>query len=343
MNEIMGRHGTSKAVWEGFKAFALEPKNGLPASRCTLLGMQREDKEGDKAQKRFHYLLLDSLKKDCETETRDGLIAASRWRENNRDDLEVAQPRPIMVASATVQVVIVNPNEAADKNANLDYVWATATKKQLVGLKNVTIMEIVDAIKTRIPNGKYVRAIWGAVSKPPGDGGKLEDVEFITSDEDLVNFLEVAKGMYKPTMLQVEVSKDRGTRDQTPRPDDRGYFPMDKFNLSDDTYDPVVSDSENELYLMKFGKRKGKAWPRSDHGWEYERAKRQKRIARLMKHKKELKRCHRDGKGYVRARAATRAAGRYNYEHDDEKAAEAMAIAIFGKPEVGDFNDFDST
>ncbi|KAF8416583.1 hypothetical protein EV426DRAFT_578631 [Tirmania nivea] len=217
MNEITGRRGISKAVWEGFKAFALKPKNELPASRHTLLGMQRGDKEGNKAQERFHHLLLDSLKKDRETETRDSLTAASRWRENNRDNLEVAQPRPIMVASATVRVVIVNPNEAADKNPNLDYIWATATKKQL-----------------------------GAVSKPPGDGGKLEDVEFITSDEDLVNFLEVAKGMYKPTMLQVELNPQ-------------------------------------------------------------------------------------DGKGYVRARAAARAAGRYNHEHDDEKAAEAVAIAIFGR------------
>ncbi|KAF8416220.1 hypothetical protein EV426DRAFT_703735 [Tirmania nivea] len=311
MNEITGRRGTSKAVWEGFKAFVLELKNRLPASGHTLLGMQRGDKEGNKAQEQFHHLLLDSLKKDRETETRD------------------------------------------------------------VGLKNVTIIEIVDAIKTRIPNGKYVRVIWGAVSKPPEDRGKPEDVEFITLDEDLINFLEVAKGMYKLTMLQVEVSKDGGPRDQTPRLDNRGYFPVDKFDLSDDTYDPVVSNLENELYLMKFGKHKGKVWPRSDHGWEHERAKIWKRIARLMKYKKELKRRHRafkgqnkdklidseyegewswvqwlnpqDGKGYMRARATARAAGRYNHEYDDEKAAEAVAITIFGEPEVGNFNDFDST
>ncbi|KAF8416196.1 hypothetical protein EV426DRAFT_711803 [Tirmania nivea] len=115
-------------------------------------------------------------------------------------------------------------------------------------------MEIMDAIKTRISNDKYVWAIWGVVSKLRGDEGKLEDVEFIILDEDLVNFLEVVKGIYKPTMLQVK-----------------------------------------------------------------------------------------DGKGYVRAWAAARAAGKYNHKHDNKKAAEVIVITIFSKLEVGDFNNFDLT
>ena len=56
----------------------------------------------------------------------------------------------------------------------------------------------------------------------------------------------------------------------------------------DETYDPVVSDSENELYLMKFGKHKAKAWPRTDHGLEHSKAKIRKRITRIRKHLQEV-------------------------------------------------------
>ena len=65
---------------------------------------------------------------------------------------------------------------------------------------------------------------------------------------------------------------------ETPPPDEREYFCKDQFDLVDETYDSVVSDSENELYLMKFGKHKMKAWPRTNHGFEHSKAKIRKRI-----------------------------------------------------------------
>ena len=43
---------------------------------------------------------------------------------------------------------------------------------------------------------------------------------------------------------------------------------------------------------MKFGKRKAKAWPRSDHDFEHEKAKVRKHIKRMQKYIKELKRRH---------------------------------------------------
>ena len=55
----------------------------------------------------------------------------------------------------------------------------------------------------------------------------------------------------------------------------------------------MASDSENELYLIKFREKKAKAWPRSDHGYENEKAKCCKRINRLKIHLQELKKRHR--------------------------------------------------
>jgi len=133
-----------------------------------------------------------------------------------------------------------------------------------------------------------------------------------------------------------------------------------------DPYDSPVSDSENDLYVMKFGKRKAKAWPRSDHGFEHEKAKVCKHIRRMQEHMKELKRCHRvfmgpavgeiinsdneedfswlkwlnpqDGKEYVRGPAAAVASGQHYQQTNDGQAAEGVAIAAFNPRVVGDFN-----
>jgi len=92
-------------------------------------------------------------------------------------------------------------------------------------------------------------------------------------------------------MLQVELIRDG--RAQTPPPDERPYFTAAYWAAREDPYDPPTSDSENDLYVMKFRKRKAKAWPRSDHGLEHEKAKVRKRLRRMKEHMAELKRHHR--------------------------------------------------
>ena len=52
--------------------------NGLPASGQAILQLADGDKEGDKARKRFNYLMLDALKKDRETVVKEVLTAAGR-------------------------------------------------------------------------------------------------------------------------------------------------------------------------------------------------------------------------------------------------------------------------
>ena len=89
---------------------------------------------------------------------------------------------------------------------------------------------------------------------------------------------------YKPITFQVVLVKDGGPNDQTPHPDDRDYFPYDKFEVEEEPHDPVMSDLDNELYLMQFGRKKLRGWPRSDHGFEHEGAKTRKRIRCLNKH-----------------------------------------------------------
>jgi len=77
-NSITSRRGTSTAAWQAFRDHAMDLKNRLLASGRVLLQSDKGDKDGDKARDRFYYLLLDSLKKDRETETKEGLASAKR-------------------------------------------------------------------------------------------------------------------------------------------------------------------------------------------------------------------------------------------------------------------------
>jgi len=242
------------------------------------------------------------------------------------------------------------------------------------GTKDIAVVVIINGIRARIPEGRHIRAFYGAVSKPPADGTDPDDIERIVSDEDLTNFVMVAKGVYKPLMVQLQLAcqdppVNNPNDSETPPPDERVYFSKNQFDIEDTTYDPAVSDSENELYLIKFGKRKAKAWPSSDHGFEHQKAKMRKRMNRMRKQFVELKKRHKkfmgpkkdeivdseeeevfgwmrwsnlqSGKGFVKARAAAAtAADAYGTNPDDEKAAEAVAKASFGKRQKGDFNEW---
>lgn len=68
-----------------------------------------------------------------------------------------------------------------------------------------------------------MRAIYGAVTKPPADGTPPDDIERITCDEDLLNFFKVTKGAYKPVMFQLQLQRTDPAVVETP-PDERKYF-----------------------------------------------------------------------------------------------------------------------
>ena len=83
---IKGRQGTSNAAWEAYLEFAQEAKNGPHASGENMSTLPRRDSNGEKARERFHYMLLDSLKQDRETDTKFGLVATARKRKLAAND-----------------------------------------------------------------------------------------------------------------------------------------------------------------------------------------------------------------------------------------------------------------
>lgn len=110
----------------------------------------------------------------------------------------------------------------------------------------------------------------------------------------MAKFIEVTGGAYKPVMAEVQTitAGDEGQR--TPPLDDRLYFGKHAFDTKAgrDDYDPTVSDSENKRCLIKFKTKKARAWPRSDYGFEHQKAKCQMCLLQLRKHLEEVKRRH---------------------------------------------------
>ena len=62
--------------------------NGLPVFGRAILQLADGDKEGDKACKRFNYMMLDALEKDKKTVVKEELAATGRKRKHiaNIDD-----------------------------------------------------------------------------------------------------------------------------------------------------------------------------------------------------------------------------------------------------------------
>ena len=104
------------------------------------------------------------------------------------------------------------------------YCWPTAKGRQFVALKKMAVAEVLNGISTRIPERKHIRTMYGALTKPPADSTDPEEIDRIMSDDDLSNFIMLAKRVYAPIMIQAQLAPsnpdDKSDLD-TPSPDER--------------------------------------------------------------------------------------------------------------------------
>ena len=127
---------------------------------------------------------------------------------NHTDDDESSPLRSNNTPSEAICVLLIDPDKPMDLvGASGQFKWAAAGMNQLVALKQLTIAALMNAINARIPAAKYVRSIFGAMTKPPANGTEPGDIERITCDGDLRNLIEVTCEAYKPTMMQVQVNR----------------------------------------------------------------------------------------------------------------------------------------
>ena len=74
-----------------------------------------------------------------------------------------------------IHIVIIDSDNIIDVVNDSRYYWATAKVRQFVALKKIIMTEVLNNISTRILEGRYIHAIYMALTKPSADSTNLED------------------------------------------------------------------------------------------------------------------------------------------------------------------------
>ena len=63
--------------------------------------------------------------------------------------------------------------------------------KQIVVLKEITVVAVIKPVGSKIPDGRQVSAVYGVVAKQLADGDEPNDTDRTTSNQNLRDFLEI--------------------------------------------------------------------------------------------------------------------------------------------------------
>jgi len=319
-NGIVFRKDARKEEWQVARTYAKKTSIGLPASGSTLI--QDKKNTASAAQAHLQYLLLDVLKKGRKQFRKAGLPATpgkgkqgapvvetnnendkddedeyDEYDEDNDDDAGWPKKHRKITRNIIMQIVvwvcIVNAQYAydtIDRSQLNAYACVICHKSHLVILEEVSMEVVYTAIKSKIPVGRTIHIMYVPIMKPLPSRVTPADLVQLTNDNDLEAFQEVARTEYKPLCIQVQLARGDETA-QTLLLDNQPYFLADRFVGPDPTtiYDVPVSDSENKRYLRVLSRGKKKVWPKSDAGFEHQKAMSRKRIRRLKQHLEALK------------------------------------------------------
>lgn len=297
-NRVTGKRAAGSALWAQFKTFALS-ETGLPASGLKLLN-------GAGPMKATAVTALDKLLQDILKKSRD---TARNHTLKHVMDLAAATPNVEFGIEEgdhtttesqgfrkSVRIFLIDPvrgNEVKDPVSGA-YLWDGCPSNCVAVLKAASLLELVDKVRDKIPNGRTVRAIYGALENatPPS---KIPDSTRLQSDEEVEAFLDVTSS--KPVRMQIVLYKPEDLTVNppivnTPPPDDGAYFPPDFLDTPEEYFDPAEDSDSLRRNLAGMARR---TYPRSDEQFEHRklkiraRIKRQKKLLKTMKQKQKAK------------------------------------------------------
>ena len=295
-NGVIGKRAAGNALWEKFKTQA-KSETGLPASGKRLLengaaGMQKA------AESALDKLLQDVLKKARDTQRNHILQQIGELAENAPDiEFGVAADSPGQLADEdqfqrSVRIFLVDPGRGNKvKNDKNEYLWDGCPSHCVAMMRSPSLLEIVDKIRSKIPAGRTVRAIYGALESP-NRTGDIPDATRLQSDEEVEAFIDITSS--KPIRLQVILYRDPNANPvvaDSPPPDDGDYFPADFLDAAE-MYDEPAEDSDAlRRNLAGVAKR---AYPKTDANFEERKLKIRKRIKRQNRALLQMKAKHRE-------------------------------------------------
>jgi len=136
--------------------------------------------------------------------------------EDNADDNDAQWLKKLryimgnLIAKIVVRIYIIDAqyaDNAKDGSQPNAYAWAICDKSQLVILEEASMEIIYTGIKSRIGMGRTIRTIYGAIMKPYLSEMTSADLVWLTNDDDLEPFLEVARTEYKPLCIQIQLAQ----------------------------------------------------------------------------------------------------------------------------------------
>jgi len=249
-------------------------EKGLPASGKRLLDMGpvaiKREAEND-----LDKILQDVLKKSRDTEHAHTLpqVASLATDTPNIAYSFDADADALGQSESTdqgfrksVQFSLVDPVHKDEVRVAIGsaYKWDGCPSHSVAIMKVASPLEVVDKVWDKIPAGRTVRAIFGAIENPTKPS-PIPDITRLKSDKEVAAFFTITNS--NPISLQVVLWRNSGAdpqREDSAPPDDGAYFPADFLTTDEQYYDPAEDSDTFRRNLARYTKR---GMPRNDEAF----------------------------------------------------------------------------
>ena len=212
----------------------------------------------------IHELLIDCLKKRREAEdSRKRAVAKEELEEELTGSIggesdgrsqEPVNKRVKYTEGKPLFYYVLDPEVEGDRH-NGEWIWNRAGSKGLTTLYEATVNELYQKISAKIPNGRRVREIIGALQNamPDSQIATWSDAVHLQSDDDVNTFLRLTEA--KPVKLLIILHRnDVGRNTPLGRDNIEHYFPPSRFDSPEYYIDPAEDSDEEASKRAGVGK-----------------------------------------------------------------------------------------
>ena len=153
--------------------------------------------------------------------------------------------------------------------------WERCPSHCIPVMKSPLLLEIVDKVRSKIPRGRFVRAIFGTLDNPTPPS-VIPDTIRLQTDEGVEAFYNIT--VFKPIHLQVILYRNPRVNPvvpDSPLPNDKPYFYKDFLDATEHYMDPA-EDSDNLARTL--GGKVKRIFPRNDDAVENRKLRVRKHI-----------------------------------------------------------------
>jgi len=182
----------------------------------------------------------------------------------------------------SVRLFVVDPSHGAAvvDAVSGEYKWDGGPSQCIAVMKSATLQEVVDKIRQKVPAGRTVKAIFGALDNAVVPS-IIPDATRLQSHKEIEAFFELTCS--KPIRIQVILHRDPNFVPlvaDSPPPEHGAYFAPGSFDAVEEYDDPAEDSDAIHRDLAGMAKR---TFPRTDVAFEKHKLKIRKWIKRQQK------------------------------------------------------------